>query len=370
MKSSQLLFNLLPYRPAATGLSRYAERLLSSWRQVEDEAFPLQLRLNVSGSAEFSRDPKLPKCQSSRLMRWLQSNALVQHALNIKGLVAKLGPSAIYSPYTDYLFGIRDVPQIITCHDLTPLCFPSSRRAYWRSRLWLPLHLKRATSVIAISQSVADHLVNCGVPTKRIEVIPNGVETIGDPIVEPIGHDFLILARHALNKNIGLALKGFSRFLGLEPEWPGRLVVVGNAGGETSLLKQLESELGLYGRVLWLEHLDERQLQRQMRASFCLISSSLMEGFDYPLLEAQALGLPTLASKISVHCEFHCDKAILFELHDDGIDLAHKLSELAASSSLWQDLSLRGISNSKLYSLSRQVSSIKTLLESQGLIGG
>jgi len=57
-------------------------------------------------------------------------------------------------------------------------------------------------------------------------------------------------------------------------------------------------------------------------------------------------------------------------LHDDGIDLAHKLSELAASSSLWQDLSLRGISNSKLYSLSRQVSSIKTLLESQGLIGG
>ena len=39
----------------------------------------------------------------------------------------------------------------------------------------------------------------------------------------------------------------------------------------------------------WVNHLEEDQLERQMRVSYCLISPSLMEGFDYPLFEAQAL---------------------------------------------------------------------------------
>ena len=106
---------------------------------------------------------------------------MVQHGVDFKQLVEKVNPTLIYSPYTDFLFGIRDYPQVLTCHVLTPLHFPSSLRSYWRSRLWLPLHLRRALRVIAISQSVADHLVNTGMSAKYIEVIPNGVETVIDP---------------------------------------------------------------------------------------------------------------------------------------------------------------------------------------------
>jgi glycosyltransferase involved in cell wall biosynthesis len=364
MQFPSVLFNLLPYRPASTGLSHYVERLLTTWPKATGEPLPLQLRLDASGSTELSSDALLPGCKYSRRMRWLQASALVQHGVDFKRLVDKVNPTLIYSPYTDFLFGIGDCPQVLTCHDLTPLYFPSSRRSYWRSRLWLPLHLRRALKVIAISQSVADHLVNTGISAKRIEVIPNGVETIVDPLGGPVGYDFLMLTRHAINKNIALALKGFSRFLLLEPGWPGRLVVVGNEGRETSRLKQLESDLGLHGRVSWVNHLDEHQLERQMRVSYCLISPSLMEGFDYPLFEAQALGLPTLASDISVHQEFHCDAALLFDLHDDGIDCSKKLHDLVSNPALWRELSLRGIDNAKRYSLPRQAASICALLES------
>ena len=31
MSAEPLLFNLLPYRPTPTGLSRYAQRLLAAW---------------------------------------------------------------------------------------------------------------------------------------------------------------------------------------------------------------------------------------------------------------------------------------------------------------------------------------------------
>jgi glycosyltransferase involved in cell wall biosynthesis len=89
-----------------------------------------------------------------------------------------------------------------------------------------------------------------------------------------------------------------------------------------------------------------------------------MEGFDYPLFEAQALGLPTLSSDISVHQEFHCDAALLFDLHDDGIDCSKKLHDLVSNSALWRELSLRGIANAKRYSLPRQAASICALLKS------
>ena len=51
-------------------------------------------------------------------MRWLQANALVQHGVDFKRLVDKVNPTLIYSPYTDFLFGIGDCPQVLTCHDL------------------------------------------------------------------------------------------------------------------------------------------------------------------------------------------------------------------------------------------------------------
>jgi glycosyltransferase involved in cell wall biosynthesis len=83
----------------------------------------------------------------------------------------------------------------------------------------------------------------------------------------------VVLARHDRNKNVQLALEGFARFL----------------------------VLNLDSRISWLALLTDQELAQILRQAFCLVSCSLMEGFDLPLLEAQAIGLPTLASDIEVH---------------------------------------------------------------------
>ena len=36
------------------------------------------------------------------------------------------------------------------------------------------------------------------------------------------------------------------------------------------------------------------------------------EGFDYPVLEAKAEGIPTLLSQIPVHVEFHAGSSLFF----------------------------------------------------------
>ena len=364
MTAASPLINLLPYRPAATGLSRYVERLLAAWPGATGQPLPLQLRLRADGEAELSSALPLPARQHSRRLGWLQANALVQHAVPVGRLVHQANPSLIYSPYTDRLLAVRDRPQVITCHDLIPLYCSNSRRAYWRSRLWLPLHLHGATRVIAISGHVADLLVENGLPADRIEVVPNGVEAATDPVQGPGSADVLVIARHARNKNLSAALEGFACFLRLQPSWEGQLLLVGRPDRITPQLKRLAQELGLQGRVEWIDGLSEPALEQLLRRSFCLLSCSLMEGFDYPLLEAQARGIPTLASRIPVHSELHREHALLFEVGDGGASLGGILQQLARDSGLWQQLSQAGPVHAQQFSLCRQVKQIAELLAS------
>jgi len=360
MTTAVPLFNLLPYRPEPTGLSRYVQRLLAAW---PDRSLPLQLRLTAAGCPELSRSPELPREQRSAWMRYLQCQALVQHAVPVRRLLADQRPKCIYSPYTDWLWAVPQLPQVITCHDLTPLHVPNSRRAHWRSRLWLPQHMRRARLVVAISRSVADHIVDAGLPAHRIAVVLNGVEPVVDPLSVPAGGDCVLLARHARNKNVALALSGFARLLAEEPGWQGHLVVVGGRDRCTPALLRQQQELGLEGRVLWIERLQEAELISLLRSAFCLLSTSLMEGFDYPLLEAQALGLPTLASRIPVHEELHQSSALFFEVHDHGNTMAYQLQRLSREPALWRHLSQAGLRNAAAHTSQRQARELHQLLQ-------
>jgi glycosyltransferase involved in cell wall biosynthesis len=296
-------------------------------------------------------------------MRCLQRQALVQHAVSVRRLLADHQPERVYSPYPDWLWALPEVPQVITCHDLTPLHFPNSRRAHWRSRLWLPQHLQRARLVVAISRSVADQLVDTGLSARRIAVVLNGVEPVADPISAPAGGDCVVVARHARNKNVAFALTGFAALLRRDPHWLGQLVVVGGRDRCTPELMFQQRELGLEGRVRWIERLPEPQLQTLLRQAFCLISPSMMEGFDYPLLESQALGLPTLASRIPVHEELHRETALLFELQDDGDTMADQLLRLRREPALWRQLSQAGLRNAAAHTSQRQAHALHQLLQ-------
>ena len=363
MTSPIIAFNLLPYRHKHTGLSRYVERILSAWPALSQ---PLQLRISSSGVAELARSLQPPLPHSSAFVRRLQSSYLIQHAVPVRSLLSNYLPQIVYSPYTDYLMSIPQIPQVITCHDLTPLYFPNSRRAYIRSRFLLPQHMRRARLVVAISCTVADQLVTSGLPISQIAVVPNGVDPVKKPLTNPSSYDCLVLARHTRNKNLSLALYGYSKFLQSHPCWPGRLIVVGTSDTCTASLLRQQKELGLEGRVCWIPSLTNSDLHSLFRSSFCLLSPSLMEGFDYPLMEAQAYGLPVLASRIPVHEEFHHGAALFFDPLDYGVSMASQLLRLSREPALWSQLSQAGLRNAASHTTHRQVSELHYLL--QGLL--
>ena len=290
------------------------------------------------------------------------------HSLDLSALLQRYGIKlnqieAIYSPFFDALLCCPDVPQLITCHDLTPLVASNSRKAWLRYRLWQPRHCQCATRLIAISRYVADQLVEFGVKPDRIEVIPNGIEILRPPVLTPHSQDLLVLARHDVNKNLPALFRGVSQLQRNYPQWRGVLRIVGRTGRQTGLVEQLHRQLPRKEQVELIDGLSQEQLVSCLRSSMALLSASTEEGFDYPVLEAKAEGIPTVISSIPVHQEFHADSSLFFPVDDDGRALAQHLIDLCQDQVLWGDLSQRGLALARSLSVERQVEAISSQIK-------
>ena len=88
-------------------------------------------------ASQWTAEP--PSLAPARSMRFLQRYNLLQHGLDLPALLQLNGLAVdqlegIYSPFFDALLAWPEVPQLITCHDLTPLVASNSRKAWLRYR--------------------------------------------------------------------------------------------------------------------------------------------------------------------------------------------------------------------------------------------
>lgn len=339
------LVNLLSWLPGFSGFGSYVQRVMPG---VEGAC----LQLDPDGEPVLSPhdhcSSTLPGWAPGRRLRLLQRYSLLQHGLDLDAVLAVHGRrldefEAIYSPFFDALLCWPQIPQLITCHDLTPLVQSNSRKAALRYRFWQPRHVRAATRLIAISQYVADQLLAFGASPERLVVIPNGINIARPRVTAPGSEDLLVLARHDLNKNLlGLlrCLAGVQRRL---PRWQGTVRIVGRGGRrQSALVRQACGQLPRPQQVQLIDRLSPEALTTILRSSLALVSASTEEGFDYPVLEAKAEGIPTLISDIPVHREFHTESSLFFPVDDDGAHFAAHLASLMNDGSCWNQLSQQG----------------------------
>ena len=335
------LINLLSWQPGHSGFGSYVQRVIPCIPGI-------RLQLNIHGEAALipfdQWTSQAPPPAPGRLMRLLQRNAMVQHGQRLNRLLdrADLRPDVIYSPFFDALLGFPEIPQLITCHDLTPLSHPNSRKAWLKYRFWQPRHLACASRVVAISRHVANQLISFGVAADRVVVVPNGIAVLRPPVPAPASENLLVIARHDANKNLVGLLKALSIAQQQLPKWGGVLRVVGRGTSSSAELQALRRALPRPDGLELIDELDSGDLLALLRNSLALVSASLEEGFDYPVLEAKAEGIPTLLSQIPVHAEFHAASSLFFPAEAGEVDFANRLSELLTDSRLWWDLSAAG----------------------------
>ncbi len=126
-----------------------------------------------------------------------------------------------------------------------------------------------------------------------IEIIPNGVD-VQHFSGTPAAHEgvVLITTSRLVHKN---AVDDCIRALALLPAMI-RFQILG-VGVEEKKLKELAEKLGVSGRVVFVGHVDHKQMPAYLHAADIFIRPSRSEGFGASFVEAMAAELPVVATQ-------------------------------------------------------------------------
>lgn len=220
--------------------------------------------------------------------------------------------------------------------------------------------LRAADAVVAVSETTAadlrEQLPQLG-PARVIPnsfALPDGLATYAGPAHRKAGEELLqklgpgwpqaetvglAVAALEARKNLGVLLDL------VEADAGGFGLVLVGAAKEAGLARRLRQmqEAGL--AVRHLESVGEGQLHLLRLACDLFLNPAHYEGFGRTALEAQASGLPVLASDIAAHREVLGEGALLVQQREDPQAWAQALARLAAEPELRARLVERGRAN-------------------------
>ncbi|MBD2384419.1 glycosyltransferase family 4 protein [Cylindrospermum sp. FACHB-282] len=202
---------------------------------------------------------------------------------------------------------------------------------------WEKQAFQNAKVVVAVSEKVAQELVNIGVPRSKIRVIINGVDlqefSPGEAYRQKLGlPENVTLALFAGDirtprKNLDTVLQALAKVPNLH------LAVVGNTEG--SPFPQLAAELGLTERVHFVGY--RRDIADIMRAVDLFVFPSRYEACTLVLLEALSSGLPVITATATGGAELVTPECgIVLPDSDDIEALAAALLSLVSDRSQMQ----------------------------------
>lgn len=220
------------------------------------------------------------------------------------------GEADLFHATDHFIPKLRDLPVVATLHDAIPLSHPewinysckSLKNALWRkSAQW-------ADHILTVSEHSKQEIIRWfGLPAARISVTPLGVhprwfQPVPRAELERVkmlynlpDRFFLFLGTLQPRKNVGRLIEAHRLLPGsLRHEVP--LVVAGRTGwlcdAEVAALKD-----GDDGRLRYLDHVPEEDLQPLLKQASVFVLPSLHEGFGLPLLEAFAASVPVVAAR-------------------------------------------------------------------------
>jgi glycosyltransferase involved in cell wall biosynthesis len=181
-----------------------------------------------------------------------------------------------------------DVPIVYTAHH-------TYRQAHARGSMKRLLagvearSYRQAAMVLPVSRSTANSLLEMGIPASRIEVLPNGVDTVDVPGVAHEDGRVLFVGRLEREKGVLDALKVFRELVATVPGMRG--VVVGGGSLEAEVRRAVAAG---GGAVEYVGSLDRVALHREYARAAVVVMPSRFEGLGMVALEAQSAGTPVV----------------------------------------------------------------------------
>lgn len=306
---------------------RALDQLEASWKEASDTradpAFAwVKHRLLGHAVGEAPRAGRFTtRDKILRMGAMLRATGIVpgrsaRRALPARAPYLNIGQISLALPFMfRWLLGRPDVHAVFMLHDVIPIEFPDlvPRSSTHFHNAMVKTTARYAKGVIVSTQharhTVAEELARHG----REEVamlstmlpLHRGFDepAVPDPDLADVDY-FIAVGAIETRKNLLLLLEAWERLEArLGPRTP-QLVLAGSVhGGGREIMERFSASRRVAPRVHFISGLSTASLGTLILGARALLMPSLAEGFGLPIIEAQALGCPVIASDIPAHRE-------------------------------------------------------------------
>ncbi len=373
------------------GLSRYTERLASNLAHHESD-----LRLAPFFNAHSGHHPpktlrSLPIQQfHSGQYRW-RTSALASQMLRTPHRAVQRVLRSVQSETaddmqlvyhaTEHLLPYVQIPSVLTVHDIIfeqlPQHHTRANRAFLK--LAMPLFVRRADAVIAVSRTTKQDLIaRYGLPQEQIQVVYEGIDAEFVPADELAKDEtrhrysndapyLLMVGSIEPRKNHVAAYRALERLKA--QGFPHKLLIAGSRGWMDEPILEAAQVSSAAERITFLDFVPQSDLPALYAAADCQLLPSYYEGFGFTALEAMACGTPVVCSDRGSLPEVVGDAAVQVAPDDtdaftDAIRRILKHSELAA------DLREKGLKRAAGFTWKRTASETLAVYQEAIALGG
>lgn len=275
-----------------------------------------------------------------------------------------LSDAELFHATEHLLMPLRDIPTVLTVHDLIYHLFPAyhKRLNYWYLNVAMPLFVRRADALITISESSKRDLVRIyHVPEEKITVIYEAASPNFGPV--PTEHVAEVKARYGLPERYLLALgtieprKNLIRLVEAlrslrQKDRALSLVIVGSRGWLYQGFFQHLEKLDVPKAVLLSGYVPDADLPAVISGAAAYVLASFYEGFGLPILEAMACGTPVVCSNTSSMPELGGDAACYFDPYNTESMVA-AIATVLEDGNLRAEMRERGLAQAARFSWQR-----------------
>jgi len=287
----------------------------------------------------------------------------------------RLVPEATLFHATEHLLmPLRGVPTLLTVHDLIFRHFPQyhKRLNYWYLNLAVPLYVRRADAIIAISECTRRDLIAAyGVLPEKVTVVYEAAAPhFAPPSVDEVAR---VRLRYGLPERFLLTVgtleprKNLSRLLMAfevvaRQELVDAWVIVGRPGWlYDDFFARLKAS-PWREKVILPGFVSDEDLPAVYAAAAVTVLPSLYEGFGLPVLEAMACGAPVACSGTSSLPELGGDAARYFDPTDVEAMTA-TLEEVLSDDALRGEMRRQGLQQAACFSWERAARETRALYD-------
>lgn len=274
-------------------------------------------------------------------------------------------PVDVYlTQYITPFFVAKSIKIATVIHDISWNFYPQliKFKDLFFLKLLIPLSLKRADKIIAVSRFTRDEIIKYyNIDPQKVDWIYNAVsdnfqQEISAEKIEGIRKKYDLPEKFILyigtlqpRKNLPALIEAYAKL----PENIKTGIKLFLAGGKGhNYDSDIDKTIGRYslgGDVIMPGFIDEEDKPAIFKLSTVFCNPSFYEGFGIPILEAMSLGIPVLASDIAPHQEVAEDSILYFNPHNPD-ELKEKMLSLLIKDDFCKELTQKEILQAKNFS--------------------